>query len=513
MADQSALPILRSWTRQAGLQRASTSVRRAVELLDDGETDGKVLLSTLLLGANRNGGGERGLALWALQLQGVSVRLGASNYLASFFFELRKYSEKITSKFLRMLATSGIVVGFDSGYFDDLSHMDPRLAAPTEFIDARVAQNGYELYLDGFAKAFYDQEYRPAVEGRESRIIQLMYANGRRLDVDYQRVCDNFDPASMLSLMRSYIGPANISIPARISRDTAPRLFNEKRKVLERLGRYNDDFTGFVAVATVGLAQALPFGTVGQIVPLKQVFPRRLTGPVLAPASAATTKAARSVEQRAVGSGQTVVGAVERAQKAEAAVAERGTSAVARGTGAKLVGGVAESVAAQERRVVNGVVDTIEESSAVRAADDPAFLELLDRGRAGITGAGTRFHVIAETEAREFVRQSKLPANYALRAEERIGAGAGSSRIDLLITTPSGRSFEFDWKTSILSGLSKSTRESEIPKHAAAIRLRGMLLEGQESRSWGPAVVRALRRLGRLESLTARQRQALAPWL
>jgi hypothetical protein len=176
-------------------------------------------------------------------------------------------------------------------------------------------------------------------------------------------------------------------------------------------------------------------------------------------------------------------------------------------------GSDAELSLAAERRVVDEIVDTIEERSVQRAIDDTAFMAALDRGRAGITDAGTRFHNIAKEETRLFVKEGKVPAGYSVLAEHEIGSGSGSSRIDLLVTTPSARPFETDWKTSILSGLAKSVRESEMPKHVIAIRPLFGELAGQESRSWGPAIVRMLRRAGRLKSLTPGQSKALAPWL
>jgi hypothetical protein len=482
-----AVPILRPWSKTAGLQRAAPSVRHAVQLVDDGQTNGKVLLSALLRGGRELGGGAPGLALWALQLQGIAE--GAANYLARFFLPLQSYSERSSAGFLRVLATQGIAVGVDSGYFDDLTQMDGRLPVPADFLDPQVPKNGYARYLDGFETAKYHPDYRPAAKGNLSRVLQLSYADGRRLDVDYLRVCDNWDPASLLSLMRSRIGPAGIAIPARISRNTAPRLHRKKMEVLGRQAKYNKEFDDLIKVMLGGLAEALPIGTVGQVVPLKQAFVR----PVVRAAAPAKSWWQRGAEAKSVASGR--------------------PTAATRATEARLATSAAVDAIAQERRVVAEIVDVIEERSVAAAIDDPAFMDLLNRGRAGVKDAGTRFHRIAELEGLAHAQQGRLPTGYTLQVEKRYGTGPGSSRIDLLITAPSARPYEFDWKTSVLSGLSKHARDVEMPKHAAAVLARGLPLAGQESRSWGPAVVRMLRRAGRIESLTPRQRQALAPWL
>jgi hypothetical protein len=511
VADPAAVPMLRPWDKQSGLRHGSSSVRRTVKLIDDGETDGKILLSMLLSAAKQTGGGEAGLVRWALELQAVSD--GSANYLSRFFFALFRYSQPITASFVKKLATGGVVVGPDSGYFDDLSQMDARLPVPDEFVDPRVSQNGYDRYLDAFADASYDLDYRPAAKGSLSRVIQLRYADGRRLDVDYLRVCDDFDPASMLSLMRSHVGPAGIAIPARISRGTAPRLFREKVKVVQRLKKDLDEFAGFLMVTIEALAQALPFGTVGQVVPLKQMFLTPARSALSARGAPATTPPAGGGRRRAVAAEPGAVVERERTELDQAATAGRATSPAARATEARLAGEAAGAALAQEQRLVARIVDDIEERSARRAVDDTVFMDLLDSGRAGVTRAGSRFHRIAELEALSYAEQGRLPAHYTLQAEHRLGQGAGSSRIDLLVTTPTRRPFEIDWKPSVLSGLSRPVRESEMPRHAAAILSRGAPLAGQESRSWGPAVVRMLRRAGRIESLTAGQRRALAPWL
>lgn len=490
-------------------------VRAAVELVDRGETSGKVMLSALLAGGgSEQGGGKGALARFSLRLQAVQDEGG--NYLAHVFFHLYRYSQPIAAKLLKILAAEGVAVSPDSGYFEDLSQMDPRLPVPAEFLDPRVAAAGYDNYLDGFTTWHYSFDYRPAARGHLSRILQLQYRDGRRLDVDYQVVCDDFDPASLLSLMRSRLGPAGISVPARVGRDSAPRLFAAKQEVLRRMNKYNDEFIKFVGVAIGGLAQALPFGTVGQVVPIKEMFPARAVVPKLAArslqqAEAAGGRAAATTSTAGIESGAS--GTLQRSQAVAVTAAERGTPAASRAVQGRVAGAVAVESWLAERRVVEQIVDGVEERSAQRAINDPAFMAALDRGRKGVTDAGTRFHNLAKEEARALVRQGGAPANFQVAAERALGSGAGSSRIDLLITTPSRRVFEFDWKTSVLSGLSKRVRESEMPKHALAIQLFGVVLSGQESRSWGPAVVRALRRAGRLDRLTPGQLRALTPWI
>ena len=511
MADSAVIPILRPWSKESGLQHGTMMVRRAVQLIDDGQTDFKVMLSTLMAGVAENGGDQQPLARYALMLQGVFDDSG--NYLARLFFHLYKDAENVAAGFLKMLAKQGVMVSPDSGYFEDLTQMDPRLPIPAEFVDPQVGAIGYERYLDGFSDWHYDLDYRPALRGKLSRVLQLHYSDGRRLDVDYQVICDDFDSAAMLSLMRSRIGPAGIAIPARISRGTTPRLFAAKQDVLHRLGRYNDQFKQFVTVTLMALAQVLPFGGVGQVVPLRQMFPARVIGAQSARFAKPQIGLAETRPASALTTDSRAVSPLGRAQTAPITVADRGTPETARAVEARLTAAAASQTLAAEQRVVNQIVDTVEERSAQRAINDQAFMALLDRGRKGITDAGTRFHNLAKEETQLLVKEGNIPAGYQVVAEQVIGSGAGSSRIDLLISTPSGRPFEFDWKTSILSGLARKVRELEMPKHAIAIRGLGVELAGQESRSWGPAVVRMLRRAGRIGSLTPEQLKALAPWL
>lgn len=170
---------------------------------------------------------------------------------------------------------------------------------------------------------------------------------------------------------------------------------------------------------------------------------------------------------------------------------------------------IASTVTSAEKKAVYDFIDGVEDAAADRAAADADFLARLEAGRSGITNAGTRFHVIARDAVR--ARSSGLPAGYRVRAEHQI---TPDSRLDVFVETPSGGLVEIDWKTSVLSGLQRPIREDEMGKHAAAVagvHQRGLAV--QESRSWGPAVVRALRRAGALDSLTPNQRRALAPWL
>jgi hypothetical protein len=167
------------------------------------------------------------------------------------------------------------------------------------------------------------------------------------------------------------------------------------------------------------------------------------------------------------------------------------------------------TVTGPERTAINNFADAVETAAADQAAADPDFLARLESGRQGITQAGTRFHTLAKAEVVK-ASKSALPG-YTVTPEAAISA---DSRLDVLIETPSGGLAEIDWKTSIMGGMQKATREGEMGRHAAAVAAKyGRGLAVQESRSWGPAVVRALRRAGKVDSLTPAQREALAPWL
>ncbi|SEB04832.1 hypothetical protein [Rubrimonas cliftonensis] len=169
---------------------------------------------------------------------------------------------------------------------------------------------------------------------------------------------------------------------------------------------------------------------------------------------------------------------------------------------------------AADRLFFSGFVDDVAERTADQAVLDPNFMGYLEGGRAGITNAGTRYHTLARWEVDRAVQSGSVPNGYRVLAEHTVKPGQGGSRLDVFIESPAGRLYECDWKTSILSGLDSRVRNDEMLRHAAAVLDRyGRPLAEQQSRSWGPEVVRALRRGGLLQSLTTNQRAALAPWL
>ncbi|HEY7050877.1 MAG TPA: DUF4157 domain-containing protein [Mycobacterium sp.] len=198
---------------------------------------------------------------------------------------------------------------------------------------------------------------------------------------------------------------------------------------------------------------------------------------------------------------------------AEGAVVASQMTALGGGGGGAAGGGGGKppvsTVTGPERTAIYNFVDAVETAAADQAAVDPDFLARLESGRQGITQAGTRFHTLAKAEVVK-AGKSGLPG-YTVTAEAAISA---DSRLDVLIETPSGGLAEIDWKTSVMGGMQKATREVEMGRHAAAVASKyGRGLAIQESRSWGSAVVRALRRVGKLDTLTPAQREALKPWL
>jgi len=111
------------------------------------------------------------------------------------------------------------------------------------------------------------------------------------------------------------------------------------------------------------------------------------------------------------------------------------------------------------------LVDGIGQRAAARVVADPRFVQAVQSGNR--TLAGTLFHSAAAQEARA-IPASALPPGWVIDAELVIQAGAGGSRVDILLRGPAGQIIEYDWKTTGRSALSYGSRR-EMTRHAGQI--------------------------------------------
>lgn len=166
----------------------------------------------------------------------------------------------------------------------------------------------------------------------------------------------------------------------------------------------------------------------------------------------------------------------------------------------------------EEKQVADRLAEQILDDTAEAVINTPAFMNALEQGKYAIRDAGNIFHTVAKQQTRRLASSNQVPPGWKLEAEVDFGAGLGSSRLDVYVRSPT-RAYVYDWKSSVMSGMEGRTRLGQMPKHARAVRASGAPLATQESRSWGPEVVRALRRAGRIEALSPRQRKSLSRWL
>lgn len=145
------------------------------------------------------------------------------------------------------------------------------------------------------------------------------------------------------------------------------------------------------------------------------------------------------------------------------------------------------------------VLDNVEDigmEAARRAINDQQLMQLYQNGGKDMTKAGTMFHRSAELEANSPAMQSRLPAGWRVKAEERLIAGGKLTKPDILIRGPAGAILEVDWKTTAMSALET---EQRMDRRAAIIeKIFGKEAQRvQYSRHWTELIEDALARAGR----------------
>lgn len=159
-------------------------------------------------------------------------------------------------------------------------------------------------------------------------------------------------------------------------------------------------------------------------------------------------------------------------------------------------GGV-QAVKQAIKKTADDFVHEVQEEAAKKALEDQVFVEHLKRGTRGLTNAGSRFHKIAANTAEGLA--SRLPAGLEVIAEKPFRTAAGNiKKPDLLILNRRTMSiYQYDWKKNILSEAKEGARAVEKANQtagAAQLGLPGFTVTANESRSWLPAVNRALAR-------------------
>jgi hypothetical protein len=219
--------------------------------------------------------------------------------------------------------------------------------------------------------------------------------------------------------------------------------------------------------------------------------PRVNTDP-LSPAARATTSGKPSAGERmTIGKGTENIGTTVKGTSGSG-VLEKGTSDFGRAlpiegatevrvAQAEFEAALGHVFPAQSLDQVTRAIDGIGNAAAQGAVANPQFVAAVQSGNWPL--AGTLFHSAAAKEAR-VLPPSALPAGWRIQAEHTIQAGVGGSRVDILLSGPTGQLIEFDWKTTGRSALSSKARQ-EMARHAGQISTNiGGALSTQESRSW-----------------------------
>ncbi len=279
----SSPPLMRRPSKAEQLSKVSALTRMTVEELDR-QGSGKVLIACFV--SNR---GKPQLVRWALELQ--SIPHGGSDYLWEYFVQLRDYSSDIAKKFAELLENEGIAISSSASGFPDLSHLDPK--APLPPLTADVAATPMGKYVDAFSSVTYGLDYRQAEPGLLSTVLHLTYPDGAVLDLDFNLISDNRDPAPFQALGYMKIGPAGRMFPARLDADTTPRLWKAKQGALDQMRASNEDFLTFVVIAQAGVMSNLPIGPVAgpELEPEPPITVRENKPPATTPTDESATTA------------------------------------------------------------------------------------------------------------------------------------------------------------------------------------------------------------------------------
>ena len=162
--------------------------------------------------------------------------------------------------------------GPDSGHYENLKYLDA--SAPLPPLPARVAATPVGFWVDAFAAVKYDMSYRPHQKGRLSRLLQITYHDGTRLDIDMRLISDNSEPASSPSVGRMYLGPAKRLYPLRMDWMSTPNLWAAKRAAQAEMDRFNEGFLALVSISTSATVNVLPLPMAVRVQPARTPGPR-----------------------------------------------------------------------------------------------------------------------------------------------------------------------------------------------------------------------------------------------
>jgi guanyl-specific ribonuclease Sa len=195
---------------------------------------------------------------WALGLQ-QRQQSPFGNHLFQFYLILNDNNPKLAQKFAQLLGQRGIAIGPETGGFQSLAFLDPRTPAP---LNPAIAKLPAERSVDAFTTATYDLTYKPSQPGWLSTTLRVSYADGTTIEISLWDISDNIDTAAVNAIRQSYVGQGGRVFPSRMSRNTTPRLWAEKRKALAAMYAENQDFGNFVSIGLAGVMANLPVGPV-----------------------------------------------------------------------------------------------------------------------------------------------------------------------------------------------------------------------------------------------------------
>jgi hypothetical protein len=250
-------------TPKAGGDELAALVDKAVRELDKrewhfwyppvyGDADPKVLQNIYQEAINKDI-----LRLWALTLQQREGHWG--NYLNHFYLVLSDNNRDAAEKFYQSITQQGIAIGADTGHFQNLDYIDPRVVAP---LNPAIAHLPLALSVDNFKTAIYDLSYKPSKPGQLSTTLRLNYEDGTTVEVSLWDISENREPAPLNAIAQGYVGAGGRVFPIRLSRSTTPRLWLEKQKALATMRADNEDFIFFVSLGLAGIFSNLPVGPV-----------------------------------------------------------------------------------------------------------------------------------------------------------------------------------------------------------------------------------------------------------
>jgi Domain of unknown function (DUF4157) len=201
---------------------------------------------------------DKGLArLWALTLQQRAGPWG--NYLNHFYLALHDADKAAGDSFAASVTGMGIAIGPDTGHFQNLDYLDPRVQAP---LNPAIANLPFGRSVDNFKSALYDLNYKPSKPGQLSTILRLTYDDGTTIEISLWDISDNKDPSAANAIAQGSLGPGGRVFPSRLDQQTTPRLWAEKRKALAVMQADNEDFFFFVSLGLAGVMSNLPIGPV-----------------------------------------------------------------------------------------------------------------------------------------------------------------------------------------------------------------------------------------------------------